>query len=135
MHCTALCCAAATQANAALYDEALHGGAAEPFTRSPTRSGRPSRPYLMRELVDATLEAMVEAGGDGAYAIIKHTVPQYTYFNPSDGGADGGGGNGGVQVTTAVRSSGSWLGGLSRPGPAQAAGAGQRRQQSAWKPT
>lgn len=40
--------------------------------------------YHMGDLIRATLELMVEAGGKGGLAAVKAVVPTFDYFNPRD---------------------------------------------------
>lgn len=47
-------------------------------------SGLPPRRYILSELVEATLAAMVRHGGRSALAEIKRTIPTFDHYDPQD---------------------------------------------------
>lgn len=40
--------------------------------------------YRLTEVIDSTLDLLVQEGGPPALKAIKHVIPTYTYFDPKD---------------------------------------------------
>ncbi|MEW5316788.1 MAG: hypothetical protein WDW38_008138 [Sanguina aurantia] len=63
--------------NAALADKPLPR-----VTKRNALQGRRSKRYVLSELITATLELMVQAGGKQGLAVVKNYVPTFEYYNP-----------------------------------------------------
>lgn len=43
-----------------------------------------SHRHQLTELIDSTLDLLVEVGGPQALKAVKHAIPTYSYHNPKD---------------------------------------------------